>query len=178
MSTTGLLTFLSAVPILSFLGIAAYIMYSMGLYSMARNTGVSPAIFAWIPLLRLYTLGQIADRYNGSIGKGSSYRFLLPVLRLLEWVLLFLSLSSLIIGFAFGGVLVLLACGLLQTLIFILEQLCYYKTFCDFEPEKSILYLIFSVFGLEWIALFLCRNNMPVGVAGHQYPRQPRYTEL
>ena len=57
----------------------------------------------------------------------------------------------------------------------ILELLCYYKTFCDYEPEYSVLYLILCILGLEWIPIFLCRNNVPVGIAGHCHPRQPRY---
>ena len=59
----------------------------------------------------------------------------------------------------------------------VMELICCYKTFCDFEPEYSVLYLILSILGLEWIALFLCRRNVPVGIAGHCHPRQPRYNE-
>ncbi len=183
MSATGLLMTLSVLPVTLFIGIAIYIMYSMGLYQMARNTGVMPASFAWLPLLRLYTLGQIADRYNSSIGKRSSYRFLLPLLRFLEWILLLLCIGSLLIGVSIVGtvgmsIVMLIVCGILQLLVRLMELLAYYKVFCDFEPEYSVLYLILAVLGLEWLPVFLCRNNMPVGVVGHQFPRQPRYNEL
>ena len=45
----------------------------------------------------------------------------------------------------------------------------------NYEPEYSVLYLILCILGLEWIPMFLCRNNVPVGIAGHCHPRQPRY---
>ena len=71
----------SAVPLALIVSLAVYFMYSYGLYKMADNTGLKPAFMAWIPLLRLYMLGQMADRYNSTVEKRSVYRFLLPLLK-------------------------------------------------------------------------------------------------
>ena len=83
MSASAFVTLFSAVPLALFISIAAYAMYSYGLYKMADNTGIKPTFMAWIPLLRLYILGQMADRYNSTVEKRSAYRFLLPLLRLI-----------------------------------------------------------------------------------------------
>ena len=178
------MTLFSAVPLTLLVYGLSYAMYSFGLYKMADNTGVKPAVLAWVPWLRLYTLGQLADRYNSALGKKSSYRFVLPGLRLLS--LLFLLLMSMMLfvvyltGFGLGGVVALMGisgAGFTAMACRVLELICHYKTFCDFEPEYSVLYLILGILGLEWIPLFLCRRNVPVGIAGHCRPRQPRYNE-
>ena len=183
MSVFSFIPLLSAAPLALFIAVAVYVMYSYGLYKMADNTGVKHAGLAWIPLLRLYTLGQLADRYNNSNEKKSAYRFLLPLLR--------------VIGIGFGLMVVIFSCltwmtgwrmalsvlvipgavlsGLIELACRVLELLSYYKTFCDYEPEYSVLYLILCVLGLEWLPMFLCRHNVPVGIAGHCHPKQPRY---
>lgn len=178
------MTLFSAIPLTLLVYGLSYAMYSYALYKMADNTGVKPASLAWVPGLRLYTLGQLADRYNASIGKRSAYRFILPGLRLLVIPLLFatavLVFLSYLTGFGVDGLIVVLGTVTASMVAFVsrvLEMLCYYKTFCDFEPEYSVLYLILSILGLEWVALFLCRQNVPVGIAGRCRPRQPRYHE-
>lgn len=178
------MTLLSAVPLTLLVYGLSYAMYSIGLYKMADNTGAKPAALAWIPWLRLYTLGQLADRYNSSQGKKSIYRFALPGLRLLSLLFLLLTSGGLfatyLIGFGTGGLIFLLgisAAGFATMACRIMELIAYYKIFCDFEPEYSVLYLILSILGLEWIPMFLCRRNVPVGIAGHCRPRQPRYNE-
>lgn len=172
----------SAVPLALFVSVAVYVMYSYGLYKMADNTGLKPTFMAWIPLLRLYILGQMADRYNSTIEKRSTYRFLLPLLKLVGVGFGVLATVSLffvyLTGIGADAIVALLGAGSVlfaELVCRILEFFCYYKTFCDYEPEYSVLYLILSVLGLEWIPIFLCRNNVPVGIAGHCHPRQPRY---
>lgn len=175
-------TIFSAFPFAFFVALGSYVMYSYGLYHMADHTGVQPAFLAWIPLLRLYTLGQLADRYGTTKGKNSVYRLLLPVLRLMGIVfsimLLIGILSIFWTGYRTAGRMAVffgILCGLFTLVSRILECLCYYRVFCDYEPEYAVPYLILCIINLEWVPLFLCRNNVPVGIAGHCRPRQPRY---
>ena len=178
------MTLFSAVPLTALICGLSYAMYSYGLYKMAGNTGAKPALLAWLPCLRLYTLGQIADRYNRSIGKGSIYRFAMPGLRLLSLLFTLLTSAALFVTYLTGwgadaivALLGISGVSFASMVCRVMELICCYKTFCDFEPEYSVLYLILSILGLEWIALFLCRRNVPVGIAGHCHPRQPRYNE-
>lgn len=182
MSLSAITMLFSAVPLTLFVTAAAYVMYSSGLHRMAENTGVKPSWLAWVPCLRLFTLGQLADRYNSSEGKTSIYRVLLPALNIIGWSISFVGgillsvvyltgwAGSMFLGAGFaalGGIVALAA--------EIMELICYYKTFSDYEPEYSVLYLILCLVRLEWVAIFLCRNNVPVGIAGHCRPKQPRY---
>lgn len=182
MRVNAFITLFSAIPITFFVALGMYVMYSVGLYRMSSYTGLKPAFLAWIPVLRLYLLGQMADRYNSTEQKRSIYRFLLPIARLLAAVMVFIMLISIISayligwGYAISSMLIFgLSGGLLTITARILELICYYKTFRDYEPEYSVLYLLLCLFGLDWISIFLCRNNVPVGIAGHCHPRQPRY---
>lgn len=183
MNISAFMTLFSAAPLALFITIAIYVMYSYGLYKMADNTGIKSAFMAWIPLLRLYILGQLADRYNSTIEKKSSYRFVLILLRLLGIGLAVLTAVGTFIVWMTGwtiaaSVLVIpgaVLSGLIELVCRVLELICYYKTFCDYEPEYSVLYLILCVLGFEWIPMFRCRNNVPVGIAGHCHPKQPRY---
>lgn len=190
MSTFSVITLLSAVPIVMIVSVISYILYSMGLYGMADHTGINSAFFAWIPGLRLITVGQAADRYNDSVGKQSMYRVILPSLRAVGFLIGTFS-SALCAAWATGlalpfrvpvsygmtmtaGALAVLAAALsLATRV--CELICYYKIFCDYEPSNAVLYEILCILQLEWVAVFLCRNNVPVGIAGHCRPRQPRY---
>jgi len=175
MSSTGLTLLFSLAPVLLLVSLGSYVMYSYGLYKMAENTGAGGSVLAWAPILRLYVLGRLADRWENSLGKTRLYRIFLPLLRLGGWLLLQLALLASFCGWLTAlWLLLLLSLGCLAASR-ILELLCYYKTFCDFEPEYSLLYFILCLLCLEWIPLFLCRNNVPVGIAGHCRPRQPRY---
>ena len=42
-------------------GLICYILLAAGLYTMANNKGIENPWFAWIPILQLYTLGQIIE---------------------------------------------------------------------------------------------------------------------
>lgn len=182
MSVSAFTMLFSAVPLAIFVTAAAYVMYSSGLHRMAENTGVKPSWLAWVPCLRLFTLGQLADRYNSSLGKISVYRVLLPALNLAGWGVSFVGgilLTAVYLtgwgsNLLIGGIFTALG-ALLALAAKIMEFICYYKTFSDYEPEYSVLYLILCIIRLEWVAIFLCRNNVPVGIAGHCRPRQPRY---
>jgi len=182
MSVSAITMLFSAVPLALLVSAAAYVMYSSGLHRMAENTGVKPSWLAWVPCLRLFTLGQLADRYNSSIGKSSIYRILLPALNVASWGVSFvggtLLLATYLTGWGssilFGALFTALG-SILTLAAKIIELISYYKTFSDYEPEYSVLYLILCLIRLEWVAIFLCRNNVPVGIAGHCRPRQPRY---
>ena len=177
---------ISAMPITSLVSIAIYVFRSLGLYSMAENTGISHPWMAWVPFVRQYLLGRLADRYAASQGQQTSYRIFMPaiqcggvalvtmgaiswVVRIVLWpnsslardLLSFLGLVALwLVIMAASAVITVLGC---------------YKVFLDYEPTSAVAYTVLAFFGLDWIPLFLCRNNVPTGIAGHCSPKQPRY---
>ena len=69
--------------------------------------------------------------------------------------------------------------GEYKAAIELLYQVCYlvafYNVVLDFEPNRAVLYTVLAFFGLGGVCLMLCRNNVPVGVAGKCGPTQPKY---
>ena len=43
------------------LQLALYVAESLGLYAMARNTGVHNPWFAWLPIARDYLIGELSE---------------------------------------------------------------------------------------------------------------------
>ena len=69
----------------SLIELAFYIIGSIGLYSMANNTGMKNPWLAWIPVAREYLLGSLADRYNcTSRQKKTSFAIWLPVASVIQ----------------------------------------------------------------------------------------------
>lgn len=181
------LVMISVMPITSLVSLAIYVFRSLGLYSMAENTGVPHPWMAWLPITNQYLLGRLADRYNGSQGKQSSYRILLPAVqcggRALVGGFAFLWLVELSVSaysdVTSGEIVAFFAMVLLALVVAaasaVVTVLCSYKVFLDYEPTSAVGYTVLAFFNLIWIPLFLCRNNVPTGIAGQCSPKQPRY---
>ena len=46
------------------IGIAAYVLQSLGLYTIANRRGISNPWLAWLPVGNMWILGSIADQYQ------------------------------------------------------------------------------------------------------------------
>ena len=70
-------------------------------------------------------------------------------------------------------------CAGLLALVGVAYKVCYlvsfYYVMMDYEPSRAVLYTILAFLELQAIPLLLCRNNVPVGIAGRREPTQPKY---
>lgn len=172
------------------LGLAGYIFSALGMYNMARNTGLGREWMAWVPFCREYLLGALADRWEqGCRNRATYYRYILLGLTVVPLLLELVALAQfvsavtgwLVLGGGHPGAALV---GLLATagLIILLELartvvylMAYYKTMRDFEPSRAGIYTLGALLGFGWLFLFFCRNNVPVGIAGRVEPNQPHY---
>ena len=158
----------------------------LALYAMARNTGVHNPWFAWLPIARDYLIGELSDRYNlSSRQKKGWMRVLLTTLSAVQLplglvgvLLLFIVVSL----FVYSMPVVLMVVVMLSTLLALVGvayKVCYlvsfYYVMMDYEPSRAVLYTILAFLELQAIPLLLCRNNVPVGIAGRREPTQPKY---
>lgn len=68
--------------------IAAYVMGSLGLYTIAKRRGLRAPGLAWVPVLSVWTLGSISDHYRQvTAGEKRNRRKLLLVLNIVRAVL-------------------------------------------------------------------------------------------
>ena len=94
--------------LMGLLGIAAFVLRSMGVYTLATRRGIKRAWFAWIPVLDQYLLGCISDQYQYVVkGKNKAKRN----------VLLWLNIGKLLIGMGFGGSYVWMIINVMQNLL-------------------------------------------------------------
>lgn len=79
------------------LGIAAYVLLSLGLYSIAKRRGIHNPWMAWVPVLNAWILGSIADQYRYvTKGQVCNRRKALIVLEILRMV------ATIAVGVALG----------------------------------------------------------------------------
>ena len=189
----GLMIFFWALIIISLVSMAyfviVYIFQGIGLYRMAKNTGNKYAWCAWLPVGHQFLVGNLADRYNMTRNKKTHYGPLLlgfsAVATLGTWFIsagminLLDDLSGYYYYYDEGLTLLYSFFALVIHGVAIANLVLYcvasYNMYLDYEPSSATGYTVLAVFQLDWIAKFICRNNVPVGAAGRVYPKQPKY---
>lgn len=175
-----------AVALGGLLQLVLYVAESIGLYAMARNTGVQNPWFAWLPIARDYLMGELSDRYALSCRKKQGWMRVL--LTTLSAVQLPLGLAGVLLSFVVVSLfvytlpvllMIVVMLTALLALVSVAYKVCYlvsfYYVMMDYEPTRAVLYTILAFLGLQTIPLLLCRHNVPVGVAGRREPAQPKY---
>lgn len=129
------------------IGVAFYVLKSIGLMTLATNRGIENPWLAWIPIADLYIMGSL-------VGEMDLFGYRLTNLGM--WVPVGV-LGGMVLGMIpFLGILVSLA--LMVFMIMFIYNL--FKIY----TESAVLYTILSaVLGLLPIFLFMIRNNQPIG---------------
>lgn len=139
------------VSLVSFvIGLAAYVLFSLGLYTMAQRRGIANPWLAWVPIADLYILALILRSLNVFGLEIPMFTMVLPVAALVV---------ALLGRITFIGPLLSLA-------YFILTLASLNKLYRMYSPANATLYTILSVFGIPIpILMYMIRNNQPVEVA-------------
>lgn len=199
---SGLLT---GIPSL-LLGIAAYVLTALGLYTVARRRGLNKPWLAWIPVIRCWLLGSLSDQYHYVVkGENKSKRKLLVVLSILSLVLsvmifvLVFVLVLQVIGGTYGYVreseavemvmgpllgilgLCLPLCGVAIAYA-IIRYMALYDVYKSMDPGNCVLFLVLSILvGItEPFFLFFNRDKdlgMPPRRQEPPYSPQPHAQE-
>lgn len=160
-------------PTFSFFGIVFYLLRSVGVYRMALNTGMKDPWRAWVPFLHDYLCAQMGDRSRAQQSKSPFLAQWLLILLAGAVVLMVFSpifWRVFLIGFVYRTV-----AWLVGVALFVVAVMSDYWIYRDFEPGLTSVYTVLSVIWLGAIPKFLIRDNVPVGVAGVQGLRQPKY---
>lgn len=129
------------------IGIAAYILTALGLYSIAKNRGMENAWLAWIPIAQLYVIGDIVKELDfGGSFKIPRMDLVLPLGALAVAVLSWIPVLGWLIRIAFA----------------VIAVYSLYILFKKYAPNQAVLFTVLSAIGLFWIFIFVIRNNTPV----------------
>lgn len=181
------LTMLGSNLISGALGIAAYVLMSLGLYTIAQRRGIKNPWMAWVPVLNLWILGSIADQYRYVVkGEVRSRRKVLIVLAILQAVAA-IAMFVLLIGmavnilmqlpelermtedqalkFVLSSVLPMLGVMLVMIVVSIVttvfEYIAYYDLFASCDPENKVLFLVLGILFSVTLPFFVfaCRKK-------------------
>lgn len=183
---TGILSALfSGIPSM-LIGIAAYVLTALALYTMAQRRGLNRPWLAWIPVVNCWIVGSLSDQYRYVVkDEIKSKRKVLLILRLIMAVLgtamtaVALAMVFSVVGTAMRGgvseeqmVQAILgpAVGIVGMCLplagvsiayAILRYMALYDIYRSMDPANCVLYLVLSIlFGVtEPFFLFFNRNK-------------------
>ena len=182
----------------SLLSLCIYVAMSYGTYTMVKRCGLRRAWMAWVPLLRLYKLGEIADLHcRRNEGRQTNLRKILVILSLLtSTVAIFALLHAIMVLFAViiagmaGGpgtamnwtslftstwILWLVGAALAVALV-VLLVVAMHRISKLFAPENATLYTVLSAFLLPIpVVLVLLAQKEPIFTDGE--PFAPGWSE-
>ena len=151
-------------------GIASYVMQSMGLYTIAKRRGLNHPWFAWLPIGCEWLVGSISDQYQYLV-KGqvrnrrkvllglaiASVASLLVMLILLVFVVANViaasnSYNAGMIAYSLSGqiMVVLLLCIaviVVSIVMLVFWYICMYDVFRSCDPGNGVIYLVLSIVG-------------------------------
>ena len=161
--------------------IAAYVLTSMAIYTVAKRRGLNNPWLAWVPVINWWLLGSLSDQYQYVVkGKNTSRRKWLLVLNILKNLLVagFFVYAITIVGSAlkngpfgmFGGaadliapVLTLLSFALpfvsIVIALCIIRYIALYDVYRSLDPSNAVLYLVLSILFSPTEPFFLFFNR-------------------
>lgn len=196
---TVFLALLGVYFLLFLYGIAAYVMGSLGHYTIAERRGIKHPWLAWLPYGNLWILGSIADQYQYvSLGQVKSSRKVLLGLEIAKGVLglgmIVLYVKMLVdilinaggnvellneesmIAILLGFVVMILAAWVLSIILIVFRYIALYHLFGSCRPNCQVAFILLSILlsFTEPFLVFACRKK-----DGGMPPRkaQPVYEE-
>ena len=167
--------------------VAAYVLRSLGYYTIAERRRIKHPWLSWLPIGNLWILGSISDQYQYVVkGKIRNRRKVLLGLSCgllvlyVVWAVVLLASaamadmmgSGLIIGLIgiFGGLLLVA----LAICLVVFQYICLYDLYRSCAPDNAVLYLILSIV-VNWaipLFVFICRKQ-DVGMPPKKRPTPP-----
>ena len=157
------------------IGIANYVLSSIGLYRIAKRRCIANPFLAWIPVANVWIMGEIAQEYDNRNGIKRNWKIAMIVPYLLE-MLSAIVLTVLAVVMAILVKMVTASAILAPIIVFYIVYLvtimsalvfaavnyiCNFKIFESTVPEKALKYLILSITIplASGICLYKCRNS-------------------
>lgn len=181
---TMFLIMLGIYALVGIYAIAAYIMGSLGNYTIAQRRGIKHPWLAWIPFGNLWILGSIADQYQFvSMGQVKNHRKVLVGLQIANTVValaIFGMYIKLIVDILItaggdiervdpvsGGMIILvmlllcLVIWVLSIILMVFRYISLYNLFASCNPDTKVAFILLSILlsFIEPFLVFACRNK-------------------
>lgn len=158
MDDPGMLLMMGGLATLVFfiIGIALYLLFSVGLYGLSKTEGTGNEWFAFVPILQLYIIGKILREIKIGTYTVPQLELVLPLApialmlagRILEIIPLLGALAALILNIAYA----------------VFSIMVLYNFYKRYKGEKATLMTVLSVvlFFMGPIYVFNLRNSRPL----------------
>ena len=180
------------------MGIAIYVLRSVGLYSIAKRRQIRHAWFAWVPLVDQYLLGCVSDQYRYVVkGENRAKRRSLLVLSIIcglgivamEILLWYIRgnllsmardvgemmLMNATMKYALVIGIVLLVFLILALIRGIVRLVALYDLYRSCDPENAVIYLVLNILSGTTVPFFIFFNrNKDLGMPPRK-STQPQY---
>ena len=170
------------------ISLGAYVLQSLGTYTIAKRRGIKHAWLSWIPVGSSWILGSISDQYRYVVkGQVKNKRKSLLILQIVMWIA-YIAFFALLCSFAFqvmvsvientkepsymdglseiiGTALGMVGVGFVMSGVaiatMIIQYMALYDLYTSCDPGNKVLYLILSIlFAITMpIFVFICRNQ-------------------
>ena len=167
------------------LGIATYVLTSLGLYALATRRGIKNPWLSWVPVLNCWIIGSLSDQYRYVVkGEVKNKRKTLLLLNIITWIVAFVMIGVLvymIIGVAgtamsgageealmeavfgplFGILGLCLPLMILTIANAVIRFMAMYDIYNSCTPQNSVIFLVLSILFrvTEAFFLFFIRNK-------------------
>ena len=194
--STGMLSALvSSIPSVLF-SIAAYVMTSLALYTIAQRRGLNRPWLAWIPVVNCWIVGSLSDQYRYVVkDEIKSKRKVLLILQLLSTAVMAVAVAMIfgavgslmrgaseeqilesILGPAVSIVGMSLPLAGVAIAYVILRYMAMYDIYRSMDPANCVLYLVLSIlFGVTEPFFLLFNRNKDLGMPPRR--QEPVYQE-
>ncbi len=134
------------------LAIVPYILYAIGLSSVAEKCGIRHTWYAWLPIARKHLLAEIADIRRAQVRKPRKLETQFEIL-------ICASLACLFLAFKASSPLLLIVSAILIAILSYNQMFCYYYFYRLCDQENATIYFVLSLFAspLNAFLVFHCR---------------------
>ena len=179
------------------LSIVTYVLFSLGLYTVAKRRMINHPWLSWIPVANIWILGSLSDQYRYvARGQNKSKRKILLTLKIVA-----VAMACVVIFLCFGAILNLatgavygmndeqmfrsifgalfgvggLALALIPVTVVLLVFRCMalYDLYVSFDPENAVLFLVLSIIFSVTEPFFIFFNRNKDHGMPPRTPRQP-----
>ncbi len=180
------------------LSIVSYVLFSLGLYTVAKRRMINHPWLSWIPVANIWILGSLSDQYRYVVrGQNKSKRKVLLTLKIVAVALsvvivvvclgavfnlaagavygmdeeqLFREVFSMLFGVG-GLALVILP---VTVVLAVFRYMALYDLYLSFDPENAVLFLVLSIIFAVTEPFFIFFNRQKDRGMPPRAPQQPQ----
>lgn len=182
-------------------GIAAYVLRSAGVYTIAKRRGIKHAWFSWVPVVDYYLLGCISDQFQYvAKGKVRNKRKSLLALSIILWVIYAVffgcffamfgkALESAFIGYGMSedelmysmmGPMIGMFASMIPMMgvaiaVIVVRYMALYDLYTSCSPQNNVLFLVLSIIFSVTEPFFIFFNRKKDGGMPARRPEPQTY---